>query len=93
MCAPAADLERSIAIFAGALGGDFVFGGDNDHMGTRSGQVRFVPGTKVELLHARRPGVPVGDFAVRFPGRFHHMTMLTGDLPGLIAGSNGPAIR
>jgi catechol 2,3-dioxygenase-like lactoylglutathione lyase family enzyme len=85
VCAPAAGVERSFAIYAGALAGDLVFGGDNDVMGTRSGQVRFAPGTKVELLHAKRPGVPVGEFAARFPDRFHHLTMVTGDLPGLIA--------
>jgi hypothetical protein len=85
VCAPAADLGPSIAMFAGALGGDVVFGGDNDVMGTRSAQIRFQPGTKVELLQARRPGVPVGEFATRFPDRFHHMTMVTDDLPGLIA--------
>jgi catechol 2,3-dioxygenase-like lactoylglutathione lyase family enzyme len=85
VCAPAADLERSLAIYTGALGGDLVFGGDNDTMGTRSGQVLFAPGTKVELLQARRPGVPVGEFAVRFPDRFHHLTMVTSDLPGLMA--------
>ena len=89
VCAPAARLEHSIAIFAGALGGDMVFGGDNDVLGTRSGQVRFLPGTKVELLQARRPGVPVGEFAARFPDRFHHVTMVTADLPGLITRLEG----
>ncbi len=85
VCAPSGDLERSIAVFAGVLGGDVVFGGDNDTMGTRSAQVRFRPGTKVELLHARRANVPVGRFAERFPGRYHHLTMLTADLPRLVA--------
>jgi catechol 2,3-dioxygenase-like lactoylglutathione lyase family enzyme len=85
VCAPAPDLARTFAVFVDALGGDLVFGGDNDTMGTRSGQVRFAPGIKVELLQARRPGVPVGDFAVRFPDRYHHLTMVTSDLPGLIA--------
>ncbi|MGB3411786.1 MAG: VOC family protein [Microthrixaceae bacterium] len=84
VCAPSADLRRSFEAFSRVLGGVPVFGGDAPHLGVLSVQVRFDGGMKVELLQPRRPRTAVGQFAERHPGRFHHLTMLTPDIPDAV---------
>lgn len=85
VCVATTDLAAALAILARHLGGDVVFGGDNDELGTRSAQVRFSPGVKVELLQPRREGLRLGAFLAAAHPRLHHATFLTDDLPGTIA--------
>jgi len=81
VCAPSPDLRRSFAVFGEILGGAPVFGGDAPQLGVLTLQVRFEGGMKVETLQPVQPDTAVGNFAERHPARFHHLTMLTDDVP------------
>ncbi len=81
VCAPSVDLRRSFDVFSRVLGGAPVFGGDAPRLGVLTVQVGYEGGMKVESLQPTGPGTAVGTFAERHPGRFHHLTMLTPDVP------------
>lgn len=79
------DIGRAIPVYADALGGRFLFGGDNDAQGFRFAQFKFPNGGKVELVTPLSPDGFVARFLERRGEGVHHVTFKTGDIEAAIA--------
>lgn len=83
------DPREGAALFAGALGGRFLFGGDNDHQGIRVAQFVLPGGMKIELISPLRDDAPVARFLDRRGPGVHHLTLLVADVEVAVARLNG----
>jgi methylmalonyl-CoA/ethylmalonyl-CoA epimerase len=80
-----ADLREGVALFGHALGGRFLFGGDNDHQGIRIAQFVLPGGMKIELITALRDDAGVARFLERRGPGVHHITMIFIDVEVAVA--------
>lgn len=72
-------IAETVPLFCGALGGEFLSGGDNDETGIRLVHLRL-PGFKLELMQPlRSESFLQRHLDDRGPG-FHHMTFFVDDL-------------
>jgi methylmalonyl-CoA/ethylmalonyl-CoA epimerase len=74
------DPREGAALFGGALGGRFLFGGDNDHQGIRVVQFVLPGGMKVELISPLRDDAPVARFLDKREPGVHHLTLIVADV-------------
>ncbi|MFC5138030.1 VOC family protein [Actinomycetospora rhizophila] len=83
------DVGAAAALFSGALGGRFLFGGDNDHQGIRVAQFVLPGGMKIELISPLRDDAPVARFLERRGEGVHHLTLLVEDVEVAVARLTG----
>lgn len=74
----------AIPLFCGALGAQFLTGGDNDETGIRLVHLQL-PGLKLELLSPLRADTLLADSLRRRGPGFHHMTFFVGDVAETVA--------
>lgn len=79
------DVRAGAALFGGALGGRFLFGGDNDHQGIRVAQFALPGGMKIELISPLRDDAPVARFLERRGEGVHHLTLIVEDVEVAVA--------
>ncbi|MEJ2885033.1 VOC family protein [Actinomycetospora aeridis] len=77
------------ALFGGAIGGRFLFGGDNDHQGIRVAQFALPGGMKIELISPLRDDAPVARFLERRGEGVHHLTLIVEDVEVAVARLTG----
>ena len=80
-----ADPREGAALFGRALGGRFLFGGDNDRQGIRVVQFALPGGMKIELISPLREDAAVARFLHRRGPGVHHLTMIFADVEVAIA--------
>lgn len=80
-----ADPGEGAALFGGALGGEFLFGGDNDRQGIRIVQFALPGGMKIELISPLREDAAVARFLARRGPGVHHITMIFADVEVAVA--------
>lgn len=83
------DVGAGAGLFSGALGGRFLFGGDNDHQGIRVAQFALPGGMKIELISPLRDDAPVARFLERRGEGVHHLTLLVEDVEVAVARLTG----
>lgn len=75
-----ADLHRAVHLYQDVLGGEFISGGDDERLAIRTLQLRFPPGTKVELMTPLTEDSYLQRFIDKHGGGFHHATMFVADV-------------
>ena len=80
-----ADPGEGVALFGGALGGEFLFGGDNDRQGIRIVQFALPGGMKIELISPLHEDAAVARFLARRGPGVHHITMIFADVEVAVA--------
>ncbi len=80
-----ADPREGVALFGDALGGQFLFGGDNDRQGIRVVQFALPGGMKIELISPLRDDADVARFLARRGPGVHHITMIFADVEVAVA--------
>ncbi|MHC1560990.1 VOC family protein [Actinomycetospora sp. C-140] len=83
------DLREGVALFATALGGRFLFGGDDDRQGIRVAQFALPGGMKIELISPLRDDAGVARFLERRGPGVHHLTLLVADVEVAVARLTG----
>ena len=83
------DVGAGAGLFSGALGGRFLFCGDNDHQGIRVAQFALPGGMKIELISPLRDDAPVARFLERRGEGVHHLTLLVEDVEVAVARLTG----
>lgn len=83
------DPREGAALFSVALGGRFLFGGDNDRQGIRVVQFVLPGGMKIELISPLRDDAPVARFLERRGPGVHHLTLLVADVEVAVARLTG----
>jgi methylmalonyl-CoA/ethylmalonyl-CoA epimerase len=83
------DLRAGAALFGGALGGRFLFGGDSDDQGIRIAQFALPGGMKIELITPLHDDAPVARFLARRGEGVHHLTLLVEDVEVAVAHLTG----
>lgn len=79
------DLAAAIDLHHHQLGGVLIAGGDDDRLGIRTVQLRFEPGTKVELLSPVHEESYLAAYLRKHGPGFHHMTCFVDDIPAAVA--------
>ena len=79
------DLREGLSLYGAALGGRFLFGGDNDELGIRIVQLALPGGMKIELISPTGPDAGVARFLARRGPGVHHMTLLFRDVEVALA--------
>jgi len=79
------DPRDGVALFGDALGGRFLFGGDNDRQGIRIVQIVLPGGMKIELISPLRDDAPVARFLERRGPGVHHITLIFADVEVAVA--------
>ncbi|GAA4874476.1 VOC family protein [Actinomycetospora straminea] len=79
------DPREGVALFVDALGGRFLFGGDNDQQGIRIVQVVLPGGMKIELISPLRDDAPVARFLEKRGPGVHHITLVFADVEVAVA--------
>jgi methylmalonyl-CoA/ethylmalonyl-CoA epimerase len=80
-----ADPREGVALFGDALGGEFLFGGDNDRQGILIVQFALPGGMKIELISPLREDAAVARFLARRGPGVHHITMIFADVEVAVA--------
>lgn len=80
VCFAVPSLAAGVHLLRDVLGGDMVFGGRNERLGTLSSQVAFGPGTRVELLQPLHEGARIARFLARRGPGLHHLTWHVADV-------------
>lgn len=75
-----ADMHRAVHMYEHVLGGEFISGGDDEPLAVRTLQLRYPPGTKVELMMPLTTDCYLQRFIDKHGGGFHHATMFVDDL-------------
>ncbi len=83
------DPAEGVALFGDALGGRFLFGGDNDRQGIRIVQFALPGGMKIELISPLRDDAAVARFLARRGPGVHHITMIFADVEVAVARLTG----
>ncbi len=79
------DPAEGVALFGDALGGRFLFGGDNDRQGIRVVQFALPGGMKIELISPLREDAAVARFLARRGPGVHHITLIFADVEVAVA--------
>jgi methylmalonyl-CoA/ethylmalonyl-CoA epimerase len=75
-----------LPLYAGQLGGEFLYGGDNVRVGYKGLVLAFAGGGKVELLEPLPGSAFFDTFFARSPlGGLHHLTFRVVDVRGSVA--------
>lgn len=77
------DAQQAVDLYVGALGAEFVMGGDNDETGNRILHFRL-GGFKLEVMQPLRPDALLAPFVENRGEGFHHLTFVVDDLPAAI---------
>jgi methylmalonyl-CoA/ethylmalonyl-CoA epimerase len=78
-------IASAVPLFVDALGGAFLFAGENRSQGFRWAQFRFPQGGKIELVTPTTSGGFVQRFLDRHGEGVHHMTLKVADIARAIA--------
>lgn len=79
-----ADLRGAVRLYHDVLGGEFISGGDDEDLAIRTLQLRFPPGSKVELMTPLTEDCYLQRFIDKHGSGFHHATMFVEDLANTI---------
>jgi methylmalonyl-CoA/ethylmalonyl-CoA epimerase len=79
------DVGAAVPLFVDALGGEFLFAGENHSQGFRWAQFRFPHGGKIELVTPTTADGFVQRFLDRRGEGVHHVTLKVPDIVGAIA--------
>ncbi|EHK82451.1 VOC family protein [Saccharomonospora azurea] len=74
------DLAAPCTLFLDVLGGVLIAGGDDEELGIRTVQVRFPPGSKVELLQPLDENSYLSAYLAKHGPGFHHLTCFVADV-------------
>jgi methylmalonyl-CoA/ethylmalonyl-CoA epimerase len=87
------DIARAIPIFVDALGGRFLFAGDNEQQGFRFAQFGFPHGGKVEFVSPLRDDGFVARFLASRGEGVHHVTLKTNDIEAALSELRGSGLE
>jgi len=79
------DIADAIPLYHGLLGGKLIAGGDDERLGLRTVQLRFDPGTKIELLAPLHEDSYLAAYLRKHGPGFHHMTCFVDDVARAVA--------
>ena len=79
------DLAEAVPLYHGVLGGELIAGGDDEGLRLRTLQLRFAPGTKVELMQPLDRGSYLATYLDKHGQGFHHMTCIVDDVSEAVA--------
>lgn len=74
------DLAEAVPLYHDLMGGTLIAGGDDEHIGIRTIQLRYPPGVKIELLQPLGPDSYLTAYLDKHGPGFHHMTCFVPDV-------------
>ena len=85
VCVAVWSIEEACRLFVDLLGGEFIGGGDNPHLGVRAVQLGFPPGVKIELLEPLGPDSFLRRYLEQNGEGLHHVTAYVADVAAAAA--------